>query len=733
MPSEFRMRYPVADASIKAMLLGGGVAAVSALVSDMIEAKRQRDAKNMRDAKRTDEGTVVLHVGKRPSDDDEAVAGEKVAQSCGSGECSAPASADDSHSRVKTVKPAVDSREIRYYGEAGQPRTTDGRYSTLGKSAEGENPDYVSMQDLLIGGPNGTGTDFSWWQTPGKAIQMAAVPVAAVGGYHIVRAIHRKLEERRLKRQIDAAQHEYIDLLGKKSVKSAEAFRRMFLFDEEPEWSEKDAQAPQGQASTSVVDDLSNFAHRVAEVPGEVNDTAKTITAGSLAAMLLAGGASAWLTHKVLANYFDKKTEEDPRKVTRVVVKAGESKAGTPPFEHGLPRLMMKCADGEFEISPEEFVCTLEVLRDCIADSRPMSKSAAPVSDAVDRYNQLVRLSDIISGMPDVSRGMLGNFGFTPEMIESGAYKMTPRQLAEVAIAADESDPRYKMLKGMSMLGDPVSEIQKANSGYDPNRSFVDDIGNMPYLISGQEGGMTPELYQHALRRYGRDELGMKYEYDPSLDYRLAGAIGDTDPARIKDLLMQRMRDNPREWFGLIGSQQNADFRNALLQRRFQDMQNRGGFLGTLLKMPGVGDLMKRIASWYYNSTAMGRRSMMRNVLDAYGVKGDAQKRFMSNYHTPESGGWVEKFNARFDDQPQAAAGPATPATHETPGSPEASFDESPASFDTPQADAFSPSRSSGLRFGGGALPSRSAADDATVEMSGGQQNKTPGSLAVVR
>lgn len=629
----FSEARPITATALKSLAAGGSIAAISAIISDILETRRQRAEEAKRKGKGISDDTVVLRV-RKPS--------EKAAQACdGSCECN-PAECDGEKTVgteckvVPKVEPVTEEREIAYQGQGNQPRSKDGKYSTLGKVAQDGNPDYTSWGDVFFGRGGsgkgggkggkggGKGVDFTWGQTLGKGLQIAAVPVFGTLGYFAVTALHKKLEENRLKRQLAAAQQEYIDLLSGKEVKTASAFSRAFLFDDERFVKS----AADGEHSTlgNVLGWFGRQGDAVANLGNKANDTAKVMSAGAIAAMILTGGASAWLTHKVLASKFDKKDEdEEPRKVTKVMFKEFSDKSKE--LAETFPKLMFKSAEGDFEITPEQFLCTIQVLRGCIADSGFSKKAEDPAW--LEGYNQLVNGTNtanaIISKMPLV--GGLKSSQFTPEEFADailGGGGMGSKLIRQVI----NSDPEK--------YGGTVEQLAakiKAAGG-------LEGIRRAGYWVEGKKSGMTPELWQHALRKYVSDPENGGLEYKPSagLDERLAGAMGSDDPAAVRAALLQQMQKDPKGWFNLLGAHDNAKVRDALLSNYFSKA-------GWFYNIPIIGDLAKWLGSSFMKNTQWGRRIMARHALMANGMTEEQANKYMENYDFSRGDGygWVEK------------------------------------------------------------------------------------------
>ena len=285
----------------KGLAIGAGAAATVALIRQVIEANRQKKAKEKRYAGNIDPNTVVLRVRKQAED-----------------KC------------LKIEGP--ESRELHPVSTVG-PRELDGRFaSAFGKRENTSEKSAGFLSDSMAG-----------------AGGILAAGGGAVLGYTLVSKLAQKLEQQRLKKQIEAAQTEYINLLDGKT-KTAEAFSKIFLFDD------------------PTIDEIDGELRKEAGVPTDIYDiisnaprTAKGVSAGMMAAWILGAGASAYVAKRLLENKFDQQEEEEPEKQTRILFKASSS---------------------EFEIPPEHMLATIGVLRDCIADSIPEGvKTAASAPD----------------------------------------------------------------------------------------------------------------------------------------------------------------------------------------------------------------------------------------------------------------------------------------------------------------------------------------------------------------
>lgn len=668
----FRERNPITTTALHALAVGGGVSALSAIVADIIEAKRQRDESKKRKKKTVSPDTVVFHIKNK---DDQ----EKLAQSCeGSCECN-PAECDgekivgEECNVVPKVESTLEDREIAYQGADSQPRTKDGKFSTLGKVANQKgHQNRVTFGDIGRALSGGSGNvDYTWNETPGAALQIAAAPVAAIGGWYAVKALHKKLEENRLKKQVEAAQKEYVDLLEGKNVKNAEAFKTIFLFDDDRFFKT----AQQGQASGQNYNAVERAAAWVgrqmdnaAEPAKAFNDGAKAFTAGTLASLLLTTGAGAWLTHKVLASKFDKKDEEEePRKVTKVMFK--ESEAIEKEIVEKFPKLMFKSASGEFEITPEQFLCTIEVLRGCIRGDAMIKTAQAVSPEQIQKYRAFEELARRVN-----------------DKLPIGFPKVTAPELA-VAISSDKPSFTQRTIRGVaeSLIGANNSWLGKAwgtmNGGWQkapsmdeirqginefstgPNGEKLDPAARMRqagYYIRGQETGMNDDLWQHAMRRYAEREAGLPYNPTvEGLDEMLGGAVGQMDEGAVSKAVTDRMAQDPDSWFRILGSKDMSDVREALIAKYFRDTENQPGFLGGLYKIPILGDLIKSIQGGFLNNTRWGRRIMARRALMGRGMTAEQADAYMKDW---DFGNGYNGWRKIPQNQDQAQTPPGTGA-----------------------------------------------------------------------
>lgn len=314
------------DYVFRGAAIGAGAAGFVSLLRQAIEAKRQSDKKKTRESGGVGQDTIVLRVKKRKDEE------EKTAEDA------ACMKLEKDHASKVTVRPCVECGETRPTG-AGQPREVNGRFTDL------------PVREKRAG----LGRDMV---REGSGLYLGAG--AAIGSFVLARRLFERLEQNRLKDQIAAAQTEYLDLLDGKQVKGAEAFAQMFMIgDDSVARIEKAAAEAAGveperlEKSAQVFSDIKYFVDNL-------RPAAQHIGAGGVLMYLLGVTGSAYVAKKLMDQRFAETGEEPPHKV---------------------PKIVMKAAEAEFEVQPEQVLATIGIMRDCISDSTPeglcMKKMAA--------------------------------------------------------------------------------------------------------------------------------------------------------------------------------------------------------------------------------------------------------------------------------------------------------------------------------------------------------------------
>lgn len=294
----------------KAALGGAAVASILGLARMLAESNRQKRKEEER--RRAQAGnTIVFHIKKRAED--------------GCGECG---SCDGTHA---TKVESLVERTVRPVSNERQLREVNGRFTDI---ANGEPEPSEKKADFITNTAAGTG-------------RILAAIGGGVLGYAVVEKIARKAEQNRLKRQISAAQQEYIDLLGRQGVKNAEAFSALFSI---------------GDGTDEAIESLEKEAGIFKDVVGAAKGAttgAQHLSSAALAAYILLAGGSAVATKKLLEKRFDPPEQEEPEEQTRVV--------------------MVKDSEGrDIPVPADRMLATVWIMRDCIADSMaPFEKKAA--------------------------------------------------------------------------------------------------------------------------------------------------------------------------------------------------------------------------------------------------------------------------------------------------------------------------------------------------------------------
>lgn len=607
--------HPVLTLGAGGLMVGGSLAALSGMISDHIEAKRQRKLKQERESDEISPDTVVLRIRKKAEDstvsEEQQPAGGKIPQT----------------TPVPKVEPTVEGRDVKYMG-AQQPREPNGRYSTLGKTAF----------DRMVN--NGFGL----------AAFIASMPL----GYKLVDSLHTRLEEKRIKSQIAAAQQEYIDLLdGKPAEKDAEAFLD-FIGLEHPEF-EKTAQANPAPAKPTMLGNVAGWLGGIADKAKNQNTTlgkywkgVEDLGSAGIAMLLLGTGASAYITNKLLHKNFDKpeEEEEEPQKVTRILFKNGSS---------------------EQEITPEQFIATIDVLRDCILDSTPIEKFAAEFAKddkGWQAYNSFA----------DASK----NFGFK-----------NPWEMAEFMRSDDTSlrTPNAQWYPSVGMM----REAQKLRGQWTPQQLknyVVSKYGQEAFdkaspaniraaYYAGQNTqfndpteavkSMDPGAMQHLLNAYGAEKYGLKssdtyenfIEKYPELAGKFAGVAGSLDPSKVRGVVHQYMQSRPGEWMSLLGNEQNAAFRQAAVGNYLKELAGKNNFFGKLLRTPYIGNFLQTLMRGFMG-TGWGQKMLAGKAYE--NVTGRQAGNFLDQFRfNGGNGGWYSMQPAQ-PVQAQTAAQPATAA-----------------------------------------------------------------------
>ena len=393
---------------LKAALLTGSAASVVALARQIGEAKRQRDKEKERQKRQVSGNAIVFHLRKNSEDG-------SCGKSCNGG---APV--------VKKVESLV-QKEVNPATADTQLRETNGRFTDINSKTAG----YI---DNTVNGSN----------------HILAAIGGGAAGFYLVSKIAQKAEQNRLKKQIAAAQQEYLDLLEGRSVKNAEAFKTLFSLD-----GDTDAAIGEIEKQAGIFKDTKDIINGGSR-------GAQQLSSAALAAYILLAGGSAWATKKLLEKRFDPPEEEEPEEAPRIILKAGSA---------------------EFDIQPEHMMATIGIMRDCISDSMSdLEKKAADyefLGDIAKDDEGKQFLLDLYAKKNGLKRDPFGEGGYK---LPIGIAMKYSNSLSDVANNPDKHSDAINAHVMKMMKGDPESWFRVLGSNR--NTDVVDlkareAIGNM--------------------------------------------------------------------------------------------------------------------------------------------------------------------------------------------------------------------------------------------------------------
>lgn len=312
MSKRFSKAHPVASTALAFGSAGAAAAAMAGLVRDLGTAIEDRKKREKLEKDDIDPDTIVLRIPK-------SRLSSKAAED---GSCADPEicrAQEGAHDRVARRQSLVSGEmPVGSYATSGLQRDIHGQFTDCGEKSASTGPATRALQ--IVGGIGG----------------------AAVG-FSLVRKLHEKMEQNRLKRQIAAAQQEYLDLIGGSTKHASVA---SVLLCDDPLYgggTEKKA---------GIVKHIFNLP-----------DSGKNIAATALASYIMMALGAGYVTNRVLRQKFDEEEDEEPKpKVKRILFKASE-------------------AAEPFEVDPGAALATIGVMADCMLDSHdPMSKAAADYS-----------------------------------------------------------------------------------------------------------------------------------------------------------------------------------------------------------------------------------------------------------------------------------------------------------------------------------------------------------------
>lgn len=308
----FSKNHPVASTALTFGSIGAGGAALAGLIRELSTAIEEKKKKEKLEHDGVDPNTIVLHVPKKVLKSKSAEAGE--CDGCADPEiCSAQKS---NHDRVVRRESLVQRETIAgSHATSGFQRDLHGQFTGSGCKMAA-NDGVLTRTKQIFAGVGGL-----------------------TAGFMLVKKLHERLEQKRLKDQIEAAQKEYLDLIQGSSKYAS--VRELFLCDDPVYGSSTEKRA-------GVIKDILN-----------IPDNASKLSATALASYIAMALGAGYVTKKVLHDKFDEEEQdEEPPKVNRILFKTS--------------------SDETFEVDPGSALASIGVMMDCIRDSHdPMSKQAA--------------------------------------------------------------------------------------------------------------------------------------------------------------------------------------------------------------------------------------------------------------------------------------------------------------------------------------------------------------------
>ena len=270
----FLNSHPYIDTGLKATGFGAGAYATMALIREFLDMMDDRKDEKRRNKPKTDKDTIVITL---PNTVKGASAREAILE----------------YAKIRRKPPEDEDAK----SEVRQARNADGTFArgfdvTLSKDA-------AEKRAIL-------GMEFDLGRAGGIGMDLASAAGGTVVGWLLMQQVHDFLKQKRLKREIAAAQKEYIDTLMPKAAETAPAFS--------PDYS---GLTPANAAPPSPKSPLQSGAEQ--------------FTGGVFGLSLLLAMASSVITKKWLDDRFkDPQVPKDKTKVKNIVFKTA---SGGPPLE----------------------------------------------------------------------------------------------------------------------------------------------------------------------------------------------------------------------------------------------------------------------------------------------------------------------------------------------------------------------------------------------------------------
>lgn len=326
----FSKEHPVASSFITFGSAGGAAAALSGLIRDLHTAMEDRKKRKKMLEEDIDPSTIVLRIPKKK-------AGKiAIAEDCSCADPEVCEAQKGTHDKV-VRKQALLQKEMHVgsYPTAGTQRDLHGQFTDAGEKI------------ASTGAVN-------------RAMQIVAGIGGGAAGFMAIKKLHEKLEQKRLKKQIAAAQQEYLSLIDGSSKYASVG--KAFLCND--------------SIYGSGMDKKAGIIRHIMNLP----EDGKNLTATALASYIMMALGAGYVTNRVLKSKFDQEEpEEEAPKISRVLFKTYDPDTANSLKNKKTPK--MAEASETFEIDPGAALATIGVMKDCIADSiDPMSKQAADYS-----------------------------------------------------------------------------------------------------------------------------------------------------------------------------------------------------------------------------------------------------------------------------------------------------------------------------------------------------------------
>ena len=298
-------------------------------------------------------------------------------------------------------------------------------------------------------------------------------------------------------------------------------------------------------------------------------------------------------------------------------------------------------------------------------DDSPFSRLFMIGDDSVAEFEKSAGIiTDIVSGPKMVSQTTrnLTGAALASYVLAAGGAAYIVKKLLEDRFSKKEEEPERKtrilfkagssefeiepeqMLATVGIFKDCIADslpIKTAEDG-----GSVSHYGEYKWLddLSKVDGGKQFILDQYA-RQQGleRPESDFRIPMSILAKYGPAMAAYQRNPeahsAAIRSHVMNMARNDPEEWFRLLGQKNNQDLVRLKADQQIRNLENGSGWKSTLASVPFIGSLFKKLLSWMANNTNFGRRQVARQSLASLGVDGSRINDIVSKYNfSPE--GW---------------------------------------------------------------------------------------------